>query len=195
MAENNMNALERVAGIQGRPIPGQSLTNNPDEPLPFEGPPKFVELAPALDHIFLQLTNSESTGDLKKILTSGFPVATMTEQLLMIGFSEGLWNPDLMMLLLEPVLYMIISVADRLGVQNIIIEPGDDPNTDEISDKEVIDKVNAVKKRVITAIKEKAAHSIGEPASPQVDVEKQMEETRQQDVSIPNKSLLSREEV
>eukprot|EP00914_Ancora_sagittata_P028448 GHVO01056133.1.p1 GENE.GHVO01056133.1~~GHVO01056133.1.p1 ORF type:complete len:120 (+),score=2.25 GHVO01056133.1:270-629(+) len=119
----------------------------------------------------------------------------MTEQLLMIGFSEGLWNPDLMMLLLEPVLYMIISVADRLGVQNIIIEPGDDPNTDEISDKEVIDKVNAVKKRVITAIKEKAAHSIGEPASPQVDVEKQMEETRQQDVSIPNKSLLSREEV
>ena len=31
-------------GSMPRPIPGQSLTNNPDNPYPWEQPPQFTEL-------------------------------------------------------------------------------------------------------------------------------------------------------
>ena len=38
MEEYNQEAVDAFAQA-GRPIPGQSLTSNPDEPRPFERPP------------------------------------------------------------------------------------------------------------------------------------------------------------
>ena len=36
-----------------RPIPGQSLTRDPENPLPFEQPPQFVDKTDALEYLFL----------------------------------------------------------------------------------------------------------------------------------------------
>ena len=48
LEQYNQEGLEAIASAP-RPIPGQSLTSNPDEPKPFEGPPEFVEFREALD--------------------------------------------------------------------------------------------------------------------------------------------------
>ena len=55
------------------------------------------------------------------------------------GFlAEGKWNPDLMLLLIEPTLYLLISIADYGDVKNYTLyaEEVDDPDT-EISDDDV----------------------------------------------------------
>jgi len=49
MEEYSQEAVESF-GKASRPIPGQSLTTNPDEPRPFEGPPDFTNFKEALDY-------------------------------------------------------------------------------------------------------------------------------------------------
>lgn len=149
MAQQDFNYDLMERGMTGpRPIPGQSLTNSPETPLPFEGPTKFVETQPALDHIFLQLTEDEAMNNLETLLTDGYPVSLLAEQMLFAGFSEGLWNPDLMLLLLEPTIYMIMSIADTMEIENIVIEEGDEPElyTDEMSDSEKAEKLDNASK-------------------------------------------------
>ena len=41
-----------------RAVPGQSLTNDPDSPLPFEQAPQFTDLATAIDYTFVEITES-----------------------------------------------------------------------------------------------------------------------------------------
>ena len=43
----------------GSPIPGQSLTNNPDTPYPWEGETTFTEVRPAIDALFIEVTEPE----------------------------------------------------------------------------------------------------------------------------------------
>ena len=61
-------------GSMQRPIPGQSLTNNPDNPYPWEQPPQFTELQPAIDALFIDMTEPESyiVGSIRSIIKSGF---------------------------------------------------------------------------------------------------------------------------
>ena len=50
MEEYNQEAINAFSQA-GRPIPGQSLTSNPDEPRQWEGPPDFTNFKEALDYI------------------------------------------------------------------------------------------------------------------------------------------------
>jgi len=34
-----------------------------------------------------------------------------------MGFSNGKWNPDLMLLLVEPLMYMVMSLCEKAGVE------------------------------------------------------------------------------
>ena len=43
----------------GKPIPGQSLTNNPDEPHAWEGAPEFTKFKEALDYTVAELLEPE----------------------------------------------------------------------------------------------------------------------------------------
>jgi hypothetical protein len=49
----------------------------------------------------------------------------IVEVMLFGGFNSGKWNPDLMMMLAEPLAYMIIALAERLDL-NIRIDGEDD---------------------------------------------------------------------
>ena len=48
--EYNQAGVDALANA-GRPIPGQSLTNDPDQKYAWEGPPEFTEFRPALNFI------------------------------------------------------------------------------------------------------------------------------------------------
>ena len=104
-----------VLGQMQRPIPGQSLTNSPDTPYPWEKPTEFTEIQPAIESMFINLTEDDAYEALVDIIDADNTIAEAAQIILFAGFEEGLWNPDLMTLLIEPTMYLIMALVERAG--------------------------------------------------------------------------------
>jgi len=76
----------KFLSTNGRPIPGSSLTNSKDNPYPWESPPQFTELQPAIDAIFIELTEPEAYYSMLGLLENGLPVGDVTQIVLQDGF-------------------------------------------------------------------------------------------------------------
>ena len=100
----------------GRPIPGQSLTSDPSSPAPYEKPPQYTSVHEASEEIFAGLIEEETYKELMGLLVEDVPVMDIVQTLLFAGFKEGKWNPDLMLMLVEPVAYMLLALAERAGI-------------------------------------------------------------------------------
>jgi len=100
----------------GRPIPGQSLTSDPSSPAPYEKPPEYTSVHKASEEIFSGLIEEETYKELMGLLVEDVPVMDIVQTLLFAGFKEGKWNPDLMLMLVEPVAYMLLALAERAGI-------------------------------------------------------------------------------
>jgi len=119
--------LENFAVNRVRPIAGQSLTNSPDSAAPYERPPKFTSKDEALDYFFEYITNEVRYPEFIEILEEGVPVMDVVQLVLTKSFQEGDINPDLMMLLAEPMAYIFLGLAEKEGVRATIVEDDDDP--------------------------------------------------------------------
>ena len=124
-------AFMKNAQKMERPIPGQSLTNDPEAPLPFEQPPRFVDKTDALEYLFASFVEEKKYLALMGALEQGLPIMDLTKLLLVSGFQDGLWNYDLLLILIEPTAYMIMALAERAGVEFQIINPEEDDEADE----------------------------------------------------------------
>tara|TARA_R110002012_G_scaffold55895_1_gene142707 strand:+ start:1193 stop:1816 length:624 start_codon:yes stop_codon:yes gene_type:complete len=145
-------------GKMNRPTPGESLTNNPDNPLPFEQPPEFTETKEALDWLLGSLTQEETFVDIVSAVDKGIPISEIVQQLLYLGFSEGKWNPDLILLLVEPVMYMIMSLCEKAGVQYTIYR-GEENDVDELDAEEKLAQSSSKLKNLGALIENKASSS------------------------------------
>jgi len=101
----------------GRPIPGQSLTSSPEQRRPFEQPPEFVNFKEALDYTVSELLDEEVYTNLVVGMGQGVPVSDVALQIAYAGFREGKWNPDLMMMLIEPLVYVLMALCEKAGVE------------------------------------------------------------------------------
>ena len=132
MAENYDEESMKELATMERPMPGESLTNDPDNPMPFEGPPQHTELREALEAIFDKLIDEANYTQLMLLLASkDFSIMEVTQVVLHQGFSEGLWNPDIMLLLIEPTAYMIMALAERAEIDFNIMETDDEDDEEE----------------------------------------------------------------
>tara|TARA_R110002020_G_scaffold52798_3_gene148179 strand:+ start:1208 stop:1738 length:531 start_codon:yes stop_codon:yes gene_type:complete len=136
--------LEKIALNPARPIPGQSLTNNPDSPAPYERPPQFTSKDEAIEYFMDLITDEEIYPDVMKTLEEGLPVMAIVESLLVKSFRDGLINPDMMLLLAEPLAYLLIGLAERQGIQATIVDDDDDP-TEPWEDDVPINFSNSIK--------------------------------------------------
>ncbi len=102
---------------KGRPVPGQSLTNNPDQKYNWEKPTEYNNSREANLAIFELLTVPETTSNILESLIGGVSVIDISSIVLYQGFLEGKWNPDLMTLLMEPTMYMIIALAQKADIE------------------------------------------------------------------------------
>jgi hypothetical protein len=125
MEEYSQEAVESF-GKASRPIPGQSLTTNPDEPRPFEGPPDFTNFKEALDYTAAELLLEENYMPMVLALGDGVPVTDLAMQIGYVGFREGKWNPDLMMMLMEPLMYLLMTLAEKADIQYRINDEDDE---------------------------------------------------------------------
>ena len=116
MAELDQQALEEHNPFQG-PIPGQSLTNSPDTQQAWEQPPRTTNIKEARELMFLEILKEENLQTIIVLMNDGMSISQLTEMLLFIGFTKGQFNADLMMLLAEPTMYMLLAIAEAVGIE------------------------------------------------------------------------------
>lgn len=157
----NQLAQQLIAG--GRPIPGQSLTEDPSNPAPYEKPPQFTNVHEASEDIFIKLIDEDAYVKMISLLADGVPIMDIGQTILFKGFTEGKWNPDLMMLLIEPVAYMILALAERAGLDPVIYRDEEVDLEEEearLFGKEVdLNKMNRLKELMTTSSVPKGALS------------------------------------
>ena len=100
--ENNIVPKQMQDVMMDRAIPGQSLTNAPDQNYAWEGQPKYTSVKKAREDIFLNLLKPETLEGVQKLLINKVPVNAIAEMVLTDGFRTGKFNPDMMLNLLEP---------------------------------------------------------------------------------------------
>lgn len=130
----DMTVAKEMAKFQ-RPIPGQSLTNDPENPAAYERPPQFTNAKQAQEWIFSNLIQEETYVPMMSLLDSGeASIMELTQNLLYQGFRAGKWNPDMMLLLAEPTAYMFMALAERAEIDfRIDDEPDEDEDSTDIS--------------------------------------------------------------
>lgn len=139
ISDKAINVLEQ--GINtGRAIPGQSLVNSPDQPYNWERPTEFTSSKEAMLHVFEVLTIPETVTNIMYALNDGVGVVDIASITLYSGFLEGKWNPDLMVLLMEPTMYMVMALAEKAEIE-YDLEAGDREQAKIISPEEEISKL------------------------------------------------------
>ena len=120
-------ALKRMA-----PIPGQSLTNNPEIRQPYERPPEFVSKTEALEFFLDAFLQEEKYDAIMEVLREGTPVMDLVQLFVMDAFKSGKINPNMMLLLAKPLAYILLGLAEKEGIRaEIVDDPDDDENDDD----------------------------------------------------------------
>ena len=107
-------------------IPGQSMAVSPESKMAWDGPPQYAGLKEASEAIFLSLLEEENLTAILDLLENDVPISEITSVLLLTGLSKGQYNPDLLMMLIEPVMYMIMAIADKFGIEDVKIYVGEE---------------------------------------------------------------------
>jgi hypothetical protein len=186
------------------PIPGQSLTNSPDQPYPWERPPEITTQKEAINKIFLEIIKPDNMETLGTAMSDGIPIAGLAEVLIKTSFQKGKINPDLAITLMEPVMYMLLSVAEKIGVDPVLSDDEKDDRSAELEDPEVGEEnVRFTKRQEPTSLKELPSRSTSIPTAPpeikqqldKLDTSKVRESILQKQQPQANSSLLNKSEV
>jgi len=127
---------------RGQAIPGQSLTNSPDQPYNWERPSEYTNPREAMMYVFESLTVPETTTNILLSLSKGVGVIDIASITLYAGFLEGKWNPDLMLLLMEPSMYMIMALAEKANI-DFDLEAGDRDKPEEMSAESQLETITS----------------------------------------------------
>ena len=114
------------------PIPGESLTSSSDVPKSWERPPVYTKQDDCMEAIYMELTSDGTLEELVNLIDNKTPLDQIAQVVLYRGYTQGLWNPDLMLLLIEPTIYLLIAIADYADIKDYVLYEGeeDDPDTD-----------------------------------------------------------------
>ena len=193
-AKFSQEGLDELVNLssKGAVIPGQSLTNNPDNPYPWETPPEFTNPREALDDIVGSLMQPEAMKNIVSALAQGAAVADLGTAILYAKFNEGKINPDVMMMLAEPVMYTIMAIGEEANIKYNIEGDDLDEFDDEDEQEDFNNKINEFR-NVLTDIKKGATKNI-EPSKIDTNVvpESILAQVKEKGPEI--KSLLSKGE-
>ena len=127
----------KFLSTNGRPIPGESLTNSPDATYPWEQPTQFTELEPAIDALFIELTEPEAYHSIINLVDNKVPLGDIAQIILTDGFQKGMWNPDLLLLLIEPTMYMIMALAEKAGIMDAVVYQGEEEDEEDENNEQL----------------------------------------------------------
>ena len=122
------------------PIPGESMTVPQETRHAWESPAKFTTVEPVLKELFLQLTERETYIELLNMLNDETPIDELAQVILYKGMTSGLFNPDLMLMLIEPTMYLLIAIAEENDIEPNIYDGQDEELADYDNVKSQINK-------------------------------------------------------
>jgi hypothetical protein len=113
------------------PIPGESLTASPDTPKAWEQPPRYTDQDEAMKAVYMELTREGTLKELINLINQGIPLDEIAQVVLYKGYAEGQFTPDMMLMLAEPTIYLLISIADYADIEDYVLYNEEDE--DEIN--------------------------------------------------------------
>ena len=96
-------------------IPGQSLTKEP-KAYPWESPPQFTTPDEVMDYYVNKFEDDEILFSLFAMLEAEIPVTTIVNSMIMGAFGEGMYNPDLGIIVAEDLGMLIMVIAEEAGI-------------------------------------------------------------------------------
>ena len=134
MAEKITNNQFDDVGVNpfNAPIPGESLTASPDTPNAWERPPELTDQEEAMRAVYLELTEEDTLRRLINVIDEGVALDEIAQVVLYKGYTAGKYNPDMVLLLAEPTIYLLIAIADYADIDDYVLYEGeeeDDPDT------------------------------------------------------------------
>jgi len=138
----NDEGVDEVVSLssKGKAIPGQSLTRSKEQPYPWETPPSFSKPQEALDNILSAMLKPQAAKHIVNALAKGASVTDLSLSILYSKFVNGEINPDLMLLLSEPVAYTIMGLGEEANIKYNI----DDNDIDELDPEEINEQKNKI---------------------------------------------------
>ena len=119
------------------PTPGESLTANPEQRFPWENPPQYTEVRPFMEDLFMQITEEERYIKLLGSIMNKTPIDEIAQTILYVSVKDGKINTDLMLLLFEPVLYLLLAIAENAGINDYVLYDGEDADEMSLEDREL----------------------------------------------------------
>jgi len=179
-----------VLNYQGS-IPGQSLTNSRNQKYPWEQPPRFINRREAELFIVTELTDKEVFIALIDSINDGVPIDMLVKIYLLSGFSRGLWDVDLMTLLIESVGFIMMGLAEKVGVRYKLYT-GEEEEVDE-SENQLLNLSTSSEliRKGIDKIKTK--NLLSNPQTGQEEIAKEIKEIPEETIEAV-KSLLGKPE-
>tara|TARA_R100001440_G_scaffold60955_1_gene80851 strand:+ start:563 stop:1288 length:726 start_codon:yes stop_codon:yes gene_type:complete len=192
-AKFNQEGLDELTNLsgQGRPIPGQSLTNNPESKYPWESPATLSNPREALDVIVAEMMQPEAVKNIVNALANGAAVGDIGSAILYAKFTEGDITPDTMMLLAEPIMYTLMAIGEEANIK-YNIEGNDLDEFDEEDERENIDnKINEFR-TAVSDIKNQTTQKLKPTVDENVVPKNILDKVKEQGPEI--RSLLSKGE-
>jgi hypothetical protein len=112
------------------PIPGESLTTSSDMPKAWERPPQYTNPDKCMEAVYMELTEDETLRELVTLIDEKTPLDQIAQVVLYRGYTQGLWNPDLMLMLIEPTIYLLIAIADYADIKDYVLYEGEEDDPD-----------------------------------------------------------------
>ena len=154
------------------PIPGESLTSPSDMPKAWERPPEYTEQDEAMEQVYMEITNEDNLKPLINMIDEGIPLDQIAQVILYKGYTQGLYNPDLMTLLAEPTIYLLIAIADYADIDDYVLYEGEEDDPDaEIHGDDVEPVIMGEDKEEVKVSDEPKKESLGESLLAKVESE------------------------
>lgn len=109
-------AIKHASRMFNAPVPGQGMATHKLGGTPWQQPPKYTNPDDACMYIFGQMTQPNKLPRLLAMFKAGVPLEAVARIVIFSGFSQGLWTPDVGMLISKPVMYMLAAISQRAGL-------------------------------------------------------------------------------
>jgi hypothetical protein len=114
--------MQEMGGLSplDAPVPGESLTADPDTKASYETPPQHTDVNVAMEDLFMRLSQEEALDQVLNLMRSEVPLEDIAQTLLFGGFREGKFNPDLMLMMIEPTIYILLWFAEYADIEPVL---------------------------------------------------------------------------
>ena len=105
----------RTRSMFEAPVPGQSLTKEPGK-YPWESPAQFNNIDEAMQHYMNRFQDEKVMFNLFSLMEAKVPITTIAESMILHGFAEGLYTPDVGLLVANDLMEILVAMAEEAEI-------------------------------------------------------------------------------